>query len=227
MWDRYKADIQEAEYRLPYHWFMPRWSTYAVRNSEVIRFVRQHVRGGPVVDLGCGDGVVCGKLLEKAGIGDVVGIDVSVRALRLASVLTDRYCYAAMSICELALTTGSATAMTCLDVLEHLPPSDFRRALSEARRVLSPGGWLMASVPSDRVPVSDKHYQHFSPTALADALEEAGFAVESILGIERDYPLIRWLARRHPALNILLRFRIRVCKAELGRTLLVTARKPH
>lgn len=83
-------------------------------------------------------------------------------------------------------------AVTLIDVLEHIPNPV--QALSTARRVLAPGGWIAVKVPNGpvqlrkellraklvrgyRATVADNlvHVNHFTPRTLARALQQAGF----------------------------------------------------
>jgi SAM-dependent methyltransferase len=84
------------------------------------------------------------------------------------------------------------TAVTLTDVLEHIPEPV--GALQAVRRVVAPGGWVAVKVPHGpnqlrkellrarlrpgyRPTVADNlvHVSHFTPRALAIALERAGF----------------------------------------------------
>ncbi len=83
-------------------------------------------------------------------------------------------------------------AVTFIDVLEHIP--DPVAVLSGIRRVIAPGGWLAVKVPNGpvqlqkelwrarifpryRATVADNlvHVNHFTPSTLVRAMEQAGF----------------------------------------------------
>jgi ubiquinone/menaquinone biosynthesis C-methylase UbiE len=102
--------------------------------------------GQTLVDIGTGRGELL-AVAAAAGI-DAIGIEYSEAALSLTrqtlakrgveegarAVLADAR--------SLPLADRSADAVTLLDVVEHLTPDELDVALSEARRVLVPGGRL-------------------------------------------------------------------------------------
>jgi SAM-dependent methyltransferase len=97
-----------------------------------------------VLDLGCGDGRVAARL-AAAGAA-VAGADPSAVALERA-----RAAHPGLELREIGVDgrvpaeDGSFEAVVCLDVLQHV--ADTQRLMSEARRVLVPGGLFAASVP--------------------------------------------------------------------------------
>src|SRR5262245_3698842 len=82
----------------------------------------------------------------------------------------------------LPLASGKAAALTMLDLLEHV---DDDAALTEARRVLRPGGLLLVSVPALPSMWSYRdeaagHLRRYSKRALLDRLHEHGFIVNRV-----------------------------------------------
>jgi 2-polyprenyl-3-methyl-5-hydroxy-6-metoxy-1,4-benzoquinol methylase len=99
---------------------------------------------GRLLDLGCGDGTLAGRLAEQGAL--VTGVDPSPAALERA-----RQAHPELSFAEptadgrLPLADASFDVVTCVHVLEHV--ADTQSLMSEARRVLGPGGLLIATVP--------------------------------------------------------------------------------
>jgi len=100
--------------------------------------------GKSVLDLGCRDGTLTHCYI--AG-NIVIGVDIDARALSLAHT---RLGIATVSLDlnreRLPFDDGSFDIVVAGEVLEHLVDPGF--AVSEARRVLVPGGRLIGSVPN-------------------------------------------------------------------------------
>lgn len=130
----------------------------------------------PVLDLGCGTGVV---LQELTGRGGPVGIDMSPIALqfcrRRGLTRLIRGDATALPIRE-----GSFDAIVSLDVFEHVGAD--AQALSEAYRGLAPGGLLVLSVPAFQSlwgphDVALMHFRRYTRKELRERLTTAGFEV--------------------------------------------------
>lgn len=107
------------------------------------RLFREYSCDGPVLDLGCGDGIFAELVFDEPLRS---GIDIRHNRVRKAK---------AAGVYELAVT-GDATAMPYGDAqfgtvfsgcaMEHVPPMP--EMLAEIGRVLRPGGCLITTVPS-------------------------------------------------------------------------------
>ena len=111
--------------------------------AHLVQFVRGLGESERALDLGCGDG----RLTAELSAREVVAVDVSRVALerarrrlpgvRIVPVEPDEPLPVADSECDLVL---------CTDTLEHV--RDLQLLLSEARRVLRPGGRLAIATPA-------------------------------------------------------------------------------
>jgi SAM-dependent methyltransferase len=120
------------------HWWFA--SKAAIVKDLLDRFAGD--QDGPIVDIGAGAGGVTERL-RGAGL-DPVAVEGSgelSRACRARGLPVVRAVTAG-----LPLATSSASAVTLLDVIEHL--DDPVPSLREARRILKPGGVLVVSVPA-------------------------------------------------------------------------------
>jgi SAM-dependent methyltransferase len=143
--------------------------------------------GERVLDLGCGAGRFVAAL-DAAG-AQAVGVELAERALSRARRVAPG---ADLRLVEpygtLPLGHGEVDLVWCSEVLEHVP--DVGALLAEVRRVLRPGGRLLATVPDHgrlrRVLIAlarhDEHYdplgQHlrfFTRASLSRALHATGF----------------------------------------------------
>jgi SAM-dependent methyltransferase len=107
-----------------------------IRNDMLRRFLAP-APGDFVVDLGCGSGRA---IVWNAGCGAaMLGVDISPF---FAAEAVERADLILGDLRRLPLRSGVFTKAWSLDVLEHLSPQAFRDVLTEAQRVLAPGGAL-------------------------------------------------------------------------------------
>ncbi|MFE9647493.1 class I SAM-dependent methyltransferase [Streptomyces sp. NPDC006365] len=135
---------------------------------------RLQLRPGQVLaDLGCGTGGA-GLWLARALNVELVGIDVSATAIRLATerrhdfVPADRARFTVGSLETTGLRDAHAHGLLCVDALFNA--SDRAAALNEFHRILTPGG---RAVMTRVLPVAVRH-------TLRSQARSAGFTVEHI-----------------------------------------------
>lgn len=155
--------------------------------------------GGSVGDLGCGPGHVAAYL---AGRGvPVLGVDLSPGMLAQAPPGLP---VVAGDLRALPLADGALTAAVAFYSLIHLPPGAEVSALAEIRRVLAPGGVLLAAF---HVGTEVRHldewwgepvsvdFRFFEVAELTGWLAAAGWTVEDVR--EREpYPGVEAETRR-------------------------------
>lgn len=163
-------------------------------------------QGDIVVDIGCGSG----NLTVRAGESTTLafGVDPSLEATRFCRSRPDaRACgFATASGYHLPFEDACADAVLLVEVIEHLtdPPG----LLSEAHRILRPGGRLLATTPNygagslwpllewvaDRSGLvaemaEEQHVKLYDPNALVRELSGSGFSVEQLGSFYRWSPL--------------------------------------
>jgi ubiquinone/menaquinone biosynthesis C-methylase UbiE len=101
-----------------------------------------------VIDIGSGTGDMVFALAEK-GLSRVVGVDASQDAIEIAEEKIDKVAYPAqiefkrMSATSLELEDNQFDLAYMADIVEHLDDGNLRQAISEAHRILKPGGRLV------------------------------------------------------------------------------------
>lgn len=175
-----------VELRLPKSW-LPRY----FRRFHIVEdvFCRHLSREARIIDIGAGEGALVERL-ERAGFRNVVGLDAYGPTLNGKVIKA--------SVSDLPFPDETFNAMSCLDVVEHVPLNLQLRVMREMERVLRPGGVLVLSAPNmahlrsrldfflkgkpwrNRL---DKHPGELSSVERIGVLTEAGFVVGDTVGL--------------------------------------------
>jgi SAM-dependent methyltransferase len=155
------------------------------------RFAERLRDRGVVCDLGCGPGHVARYLHERGA--QVCGIDLSPEMVQRARQLSPEIEFRQGDMRALDIADGAWAGVAAFYSLIHIPRDDMVRVLQEIKRVLRPGGLLLAGfhVGDDVVHMEDwwghkvsVDFFFFRAEEMAGYLNSAGFQVEEI--IERE-----------------------------------------
>jgi SAM-dependent methyltransferase len=140
--------------------------------------LRAEVRPGDrVLDFGCGAGRFLRELGEHA-----IGVEIAEAAARRARENTGADVRLLEPDGSIPLGHGEVDLVWCSETLEHIP--DVAHALLEIRRVLKPGGRLLATVPY-HPPIArlgrefdplGQHVRFFTRRSMRRTLDALGFA---------------------------------------------------
>lgn len=121
-------------------------AAWALIRANEIRALERVDFVSPVLDVGCGDGLVAKVLLSnRKGTFDW-GTDLSAREIAKAKKTKSYRHYKVASVYDLPFKDGSFETVFSNSVIEHIP--NLEQALSEMSRVLKKGGKLIITVPS-------------------------------------------------------------------------------
>lgn len=101
---------------------------------------------GPVVDIGCGRGEIV-RLLQADGF-DAEGIDISPEQAELARAAGVARVRQGDFRAILAAHPSHYTAITAIDLLEHLTKPEVLQTFDDVAAALTPGGVFVARVPN-------------------------------------------------------------------------------
>lgn len=131
-------DIEQS-----YWWFVGK--QFLVK-SILRKFKPSRLKKDRVLDIGCGTGIIL-KLLE--GFGTAYGVELSADAIQFLKKRGLRFVARSDASQSIPFKDSSFSAITCLDVLEHL--DDDLALLNEMLRVCKPGGHIVLTVPAFNV----------------------------------------------------------------------------
>ena len=170
----------------------------AVLNNPARRALQRHyeapllqrlgadVTGARVLEVGCGEGAGAQTLLTRLGAAHVTAIDLDHGQVARARKRLRNWPDATVEqgdITALPLTDASVDAVADFGIIHHVP--DWRAAIAEVARVLTPGGqFLFEEVTSHaldrltyRVLFEHPTEDRFSGTQFIDELEPQGLVV--------------------------------------------------
>ena len=158
-----------------FHWW---WEG---RRKLVDMFLPKKV-GMKILDIGCGTGETM-SFVKKIRKGSVVyGVDTSVEAVRYTKKRGHKLVYRADAR-KLPFAAVMFDAVLILDVLEHIVEHD--RVLSEARRVLKPGGVVIVTSPA--LPIiwsahddNQGHVRRYTRETLLKVAKKSGLETEKV-----------------------------------------------
>src|SRR5580704_2821710 len=129
------------------------WQRQLKPAQDLLLQMAQFKPGDKVLDVACGTGLVSFRALEEIGNGDLLGTDISEKMVEVAVSLAaqkgeTRARFARMDAEELALEDETFDVVLCALGLMYMPSP--LQALNEMRRVLKPGGRVVATVWGQR-----------------------------------------------------------------------------
>lgn len=134
---------------------------------------------GRLLDAGCGPGLWT-RLLNDGG-RDVLGLDLSGEFVSHARATYQGMPFEQGSFAELPLPDASLGGILAWYSLIHTPPAELPATLAEFSRVLAPGGGALIGffegTPREPFDHAVTTAYFWTPDALGEMLEQAGFAV--------------------------------------------------
>lgn len=166
-----------------YWWFQGRMRMIT---TILDTYMKETPRPGRVLDVGCGTGLMLSKLKHW----EPTGLDFSHLAMNFCRKRGIEHLMIG-DVVKLPVADESVDLVLALDLIEHIERDDLM--IQEFRRVLRPGGYLMATVPAHQFLWSDHdialhHYRRYSYKSLRKLLDSAGLEpVKYTYGISFTY----------------------------------------
>lgn len=200
---------EDYAYQLPDHWLIKEETPWAIMHHAYVDRVVEIVQEKgckSVLEVGCGDGWNCGRLVEK-GI-KTVGTDWSKNGIEHAKRMVpgaEFYCGDLTDTEFSAVMEEPFDAAIFVEVIEHIPPEDCVDAMRKIRDAVKPGGYIVLTTPSANLENRNpQHYRHFTPELLEEIMTEAGgLTVDAVEGYgdmeaeRKHFRVARWVNNRH------------------------------
>jgi len=151
------------------------------------------VRPRAVLDMATGTGRFADAVSGRLRYATVVAADNSPLMLARARGRTKRPTYVNANAFSLPFADGSFDAVVTFLFVRHFKKEDRKLLHAEIRRVLRPGGTLVIDVANRRYhekAIADRHVfdEIYTRDEFAAEMAEAGFKVESLLGVPVSWP---------------------------------------
>lgn len=144
------------------------------------KVLAQDMVGKTLVDVGCSYGWLA-YVMSDQGLKKFVGVDPSATAIEFARKKNRAADFRVGRAERLPLKDETADVVVMFDVIEHVAKWAETAALSEAYRVLKPGGVLLLSTPNYHWlmnmfdPVWYWGHRHYRAETLKNVLEKIGY----------------------------------------------------
>ena len=185
---------------------------------------RAHLAGKTVLDVGCGGGILAESMALRGA--DVLGIDLSIKPLKVAQLHAIEAGIPHLRYREVAAEALAAEmpacfdVVTCMEMLEHVPEPD--SVVRACAALVKPGGWVffstlnrnakafaLAIVAAEHMlkllPKGTHEYARFiRPSELARWCRDAALSVDALKGLQHNPLTGRYWLSDDTSVNYLL-----------------------
>jgi SAM-dependent methyltransferase len=190
--DRNPRDVVAAGYNAIADAYLDRFGVSTVRQKWVDRLIENlPLKGGRVLDLGCGAGIPVARDLAALEYS-VVGIDGSAQQIIRARRNVPAATFIEADMCEVELEAASFDAVGAFYSITHIPRAQQAQLISKIASWLKPGGTLVASFGAGAAGTwtgewlgTTMFFGHSSEEATLKCLIDAGLNVRCSL-VERQ-----------------------------------------
>lgn len=167
------------------YWFAP---PVALWRAVEVRTAAEEMYPRPLLDLGCGDGLIGAVLFGQGGVD--VGLDPWGEQVRQAARSGVYRHVQQADGSRMPYPSNTFATVFSNSVLEHI--ADVRPVLLEVGRVLRPGGRFIFTVPSDAFRRLLYYYQAYLEAGDVEAAEAYAAGVDRLLAHHHYYTPAEW-----------------------------------
>lgn len=112
------------------------------------------------LDVGCGDGELMRKVHAALPTWDLYGVDITPQTIGWAQTVDPTFHFSVANAYELPFPPLTFNVVFCGETLEHLEQPE--AAIDQMFNTLTPGGYLVCSLPTGHNNYSPEHINEFS-----------------------------------------------------------------
>lgn len=158
-----------------------------LRMAHLVSLVKQHLRAGDVLDVGCWTGNLA-RALAKSVPCAYTGVDIepATSAVEAARKISgDQHFVIVQSVESLPFAAGSFDVVVLTEVIEHILVGRERSLLAELARVLKVGGSIILSTPHHNLlnpldPAWFFGHRHYTVSQLAACARDQGLRMTDV-----------------------------------------------
>lgn len=175
-----KFQMLHEGYREPYHYYFSLepfslhkelyWGLeYYSYMSDILANLKK-LPFQTLLDVGCGDGFLINTLSRQIDTFEtMMGIDLSERAIAHAMAFRTSE-KAIFNTLDIRDVNGTFDVILLVEVLEHIQDSLVREFTTAVINRVSPGGYLIVSVPTVNIDLIESHHRHYDLRTLQEHL---------------------------------------------------------
>jgi len=179
--------LQENAYIFPYHYLMNicnneieigKTMMWGFEYLSYLSFVKKNVlkyykKGKLILDVGCGDGKLINLLNREILSESISGVDYSEKSLKFAKIFNPGITFYYGDINNSTLFNNiKYDIIILMEVLEHIPLNEISGFIQSISTHLKKNGIVIITVPSDKLQLNKKHFQHFNKVKLSNYLSD-------------------------------------------------------
>lgn len=171
---------QNNQYSFPYHYIpqeinrsyytIDRLLFWGVEYLSYTNFIIEKIcslKIRSVLDIGCGDGRLINLLKDK--IKHIEGHDLNKKAVSFATAFNPEIQFHTSDLSNL---TNAFDCVTLIETLEHIPQKDILMLNKHLEQLVKNNGYLLISVPTRNIPLTKKHYRHYTKELLREHISD-------------------------------------------------------
>jgi len=173
----FSRECFDEEYLFPYHHlvdnkelYLHRYLHWGMERYGIVQSVLDMIPPGAnkIADVGCGDGAVLKEVRRNFPTAKLDGYDMTERGILLSKAMVPDVDFYAD---DFENSVGGYDVVLCIETLEHISDENIPKFVKTLKSKVRPGGTLIVTVPSVNLPLTKKHYRHYTRDLLLKHLE--------------------------------------------------------